>query len=74
MESDKAAQVGKQLAQSLTQVSERGPKVFVEWTAHFVGHLRVLLGGIVPRSSPPYFRDFVARTYQTYAHASLPAQ
>ena len=122
MESDKAVQVGKQLAQSLTQVSDRGPKVFSEWTRRFAGQVRaaitpgdlcgdletdeigetvwatvlgshllsdavgddvyprlarswrVLLGGIVPQSSLPYFRDFVARTYQTYAHATLPAQ
>jgi hypothetical protein len=35
---------------------------------------RVLLGGIVPQGSLPYVRDFVDRTYQTYAHARLPAQ
>jgi AcrR family transcriptional regulator len=122
METEPKVQVGKQLAQSLTQVSDRGPKAFVEWTALFVGQVRaavtrgdlcdnvepdevgetvwvtvlgshllsdavgddvyarlarswrVLLGGIVPRDSLQYFRDFVARTYQTYAHAQLPAQ
>jgi AcrR family transcriptional regulator len=121
MESDRSVQVGKQLAQSLSQVSGRGPKAFEDWTTHFVGqvqsaitqddcgnlepqdvgeavwvtvlgsHLlsdaigdsvyarlarswRVLLGGIVPHSSLPYFRDYVSRTYQTYAHAPLPAQ
>jgi hypothetical protein len=36
--------------------------------------LAVLLGGIVPQGSLPYVRDFVDRTYQTYAHARLPAQ
>jgi AcrR family transcriptional regulator len=122
METDTKVQVGKQLAQSLTQVSDRGPKAFAEWTALFVGQVRaavtpgdmcgdlelddvgeavwttvlgshllsdavgddvharlarswrVLLGGIVPQSSLAYFRDFVARTYQTYTHAPLPAQ
>ena len=122
IESDKAVRVGKQLAQSLTQVSDRGPKAFSDWTARFAGQVRaaitpgdlcgdlepneisetvwatvlgshllsdavgddvyarlarswrVLLGGIVPQTSLPYFRDFVARTYQTYAHATLPAQ
>jgi AcrR family transcriptional regulator len=107
-ESDTAVRVGKQLAQSLTQVSDGGPKAFEEWTTRFVGQVqaaitpgdcgdlepaevgedavgddvyprlarswRVLLGGIVPQSSLPYFRDFVARTYQAYAHSSLPAQ
>ena len=121
VESDKAVRVGKQLAQSLTQVSDGGPKAFEEWTTRFVAqveaaitpgdcgdleptevgeavwvtvlgsHLlsdavgdhvyprlarswRVLLGGIVPQGSLPYFRDFVAHTYQTYAHSPLPAQ
>jgi AcrR family transcriptional regulator len=122
METDPRVQAGKQLAQSLTQVSDRGPKAFVEWTSVFVGQVRaavtagglrdnldpddvgetvwatvlgshllsdavgddvyarlarswrVLLGAIVPPESLQYFRDFVARTYQTYAHAPLPAQ
>ena len=121
MESDKAVQVGKQLAQSLTQVSDRGPTAFEEWTTRFVGQVRaaitpggcgdldpeevgetvwvtvlgshllsdavgddlyarlarswrVLLGAVVPRGSLPYFRDYVARMYQTYARTPLPAQ
>ena len=121
MESDSSVQVGKQLAQSLSQVSDRGPQAFEEWTTRFLGqvqaaitpddcgnldpedvgetiwvtvlgsHLlsdalgddvfarlakswRVLLAGIVSPGSLPYFRDYVARTYQTYAHAPLPAQ
>lgn len=122
MQTDPKVQVGKQLAQSLTQVSDRGPKAFVEWTARFVGQVRaavtvgdlcgnldaddvgetvwatvlgshlladalgddvharlarswrVLLGAIVPRDSLPYFRDFVARTYQMHAHPLPPAQ
>ncbi len=40
MESDRSVQVGKQLAQSLTQVSDRGPKAFEEWTTRFVGQVR----------------------------------
>jgi hypothetical protein len=35
---------------------------------------RVLLAGIVPHQSLPYFHDFVARTYQVYAHTPLTAQ
>ena len=122
MASDRTVKVGKLLAQSLTQVSERGPKAFLDWTALFVGQVReavnqgdlcddvdpddagetvwasvlgthlvsdaigddvfarlarswrVLLGGIVRPESLPYFRDFVARTYQAYADAPLTAQ
>ncbi|WP_328358436.1 TetR/AcrR family transcriptional regulator [Mycobacterium sp. NBC_00419] len=122
MASDRTVQAGKMLAQSLTQVSDRGPKAFLDWTALFVGQVRqavsqgdlcddldpedvgetvwatvlgthvvsdavgddvfarlarswrVLLGGIVRAESLPYFRDFVARTYQAYAHAPLTAQ
>jgi hypothetical protein len=40
MDTDKTVQVGKELAQSLTQVSDRGPKAFLEWTALFVGQVR----------------------------------
>ena len=122
MATDPTVRVGKQLAQSLNQVSDRGPKAFVEWTTLFVGQVRaavtsgdlrddldpddvsetiwatvlgshllsdavgddlyarlarswrVLVGGIAPQGSLAYFRDFVARTYQTYAHPPLPAQ
>ncbi len=119
---DRTIAAGKMLAQSLTQVSDRGPKAFLDWTALFVGqvcealgrdglggdlnpedvgetiwvttlgsHLlsdaigddvlarlariwRVLLGAIVRQESLPYFRDFVARTYQAYADAPITAQ
>lgn len=122
MATDRSVEVGKLLAQSLTQVSDRGSKAFLDWTALFVGQIceaigqgdlgndldvkdvgdtvwatvmgshllsdaigddvlarlargwRVLLGGIVRPESLPYFRDFVARTYQVYAHAPLTAQ
>lgn len=122
MATDPTVRVGKQLAQSLNQVSDRGPKAFVEWTTLFVGQVRaavtsgdlrddldpddvsetiwatvlgshllsdavgddlyarlarswrILVGGIAPQGSLPYFRDFVARTYQTHAHPPLPAQ
>lgn len=37
---DRTVAVGKQLARSLTQVSDRGPKAFLEWTALFVGQVR----------------------------------
>lgn len=119
---DETARVGKQLAQSLSQVSDHGPKAYLDWTALFVGqvaaavgrgelcqgidphevgetvwvamlgcHLlsdaigddihdrlarawRVLLTGIVPQRSLPYFLDFVTRTHQTYANSRCPAQ
>lgn len=122
MATDPMVQVGKLLAQSLTQVSDRGPKVFLDATALFVAQAhealvrgdlrtdvdvddvgesiwatvlgcyllsdaigddvmarlargwRVLLGGVVRPESLPYYRDFVARTYQVYAHAPLTAQ
>lgn len=122
MATDRTVQVGKLLAQSLTQVSDRGSKSLVDGTASFVALMcevfkqgemridlgpdevaettwatiqgvyllsdaigddsfarlarswRVLLGGIVRAESLPYFRDFVARTYQAYAHAPLTAQ
>ncbi|WP_167100010.1 TetR/AcrR family transcriptional regulator [Mycobacterium sp. DL592] len=119
---DPLVAVGKQLARSLTQISDHGPKAFVDLTTLFVGQVRaavdqgdlvadldadevgaavwaavlgshllsdatgeqlpallerawrVLLGGIVGAESLPYFRDFVTRTYQAYAHAPLTAQ
>lgn len=122
MATDRSVQVGKLLAQSLTQVSDRGSKSLVDGTAWFVALMcevykqgdmrndlgpdevaettwatiqgvyllsdamgddsfarlarswRVLLGGIVKAESLPYFRDFVGRTYQAYAHAPLTAQ
>lgn len=39
MDNDRTVRVGKQLAQSLNQVSERGPKAFLDWTALFVGQI-----------------------------------